>query len=40
MYMYFVILRLSFNLKLYLEMKEYCEGQNLAKCYNGRLFKK
>ena len=35
--MYFVSLTLTFNLRPNLEVNEYCEGQNLAKCYNERL---
>ena len=31
--MYVVIQRLKLNL----EVKKYCEGQNSAKCYNGNL---
>ena len=36
--MYFVRLRLTFNLRPNLEAKEYCEDQNLAKCLNGSLW--
>ena len=31
--MYFVKLRPTFNLRQHLEVKEYCEGQNLSKCH-------
>ena len=37
--MYFVSLRLSFNLRPNLDVREYCEGQKLVKCYNGSLWK-
>ena len=37
--MCFVRLRLTFNLRPNLKVKEYCECQNLAKCYNGSLWK-
>ena len=33
--MSFVCLRLTH----YLEVKEYCEGQNIAKCYNGKVIR-
>ena len=28
--------RHTLNLRLHLEINEYCEGQNLAKCYNAK----
>ena len=37
--MYFVSLKLTFNLMRNLEVKEYCEGRNRAKCYNESLWK-
>ena len=37
--MYFVSLMQTFNLRPNLEVNEYFEGQILAKCYKGSLWK-